>query len=258
MMKRIKYLKKFLAIPLVVLFMHSFTTDNGFRDSQLKNQRVQMAFKEKLVDVNTMLGLKGIDQTNFEIYIRAFKMEQVVEVWGRTRGANTWCNVVNYNFCSTVGQLGPKRKEGDYQIPEGFYTVSEFNPNSDFLLSLKLNYPNKSDSILGVKGKLGDLIYIHGGCMTIGCIPITDDKIEELYVLSVIAKDQGQNQIPIHIFPARLNYGNYNMLAKQTTNKSNVRFWGNLRTCYTYFEENGILPEISVNEKGDYVYKRSE
>ena len=46
------------------------------------------------------------------------------------------------------GTTGPKRAEGDYQVPEGFYYINEFNPNSKYHLSLGLNYPNASDKIL--------------------------------------------------------------------------------------------------------------
>ncbi len=49
-----------------------------------------------------------------------------------------------------AGTLGPKTNAGsDYQVPEGFYYINEFNPKSSFHLSLGLNYPNASDRILG-------------------------------------------------------------------------------------------------------------
>jgi murein L,D-transpeptidase YafK len=32
--------------------------------------------------------------------------------------------------------------EGDYQVPEGFYYITEFNPASNYHLSLGINYPN--------------------------------------------------------------------------------------------------------------------
>ncbi len=95
---------------------------------------------------------------------------------------------------------------GDYQVPEGFYYINEFNPRSLYHLSLGLNYPNASDRMLCDMSQPGGDIYIHGSCVTTGCIPITDGQIEELYVLAAHAKDMGQDFIPVHIFP--VNFSN--------------------------------------------------
>jgi len=62
----------------------------------------------------------------------------------------------------------------DEQVPEGF------NPQSNFQLSLHVSYPNAADRISGSKQNLGD-IFLDGNCVTIGCIPITDDEIKEVY-----------------------------------------------------------------------------
>ena len=70
------------------------------------------------------------------------------------------------------GTMGPKRLQGDYQVPEGFYYINEFNPNSNYHLHLGLNYPNASDKILSDSLRPGGDIYIHGSCVSIGCIPL--------------------------------------------------------------------------------------
>src|SRR5690606_11025729 len=95
--------------------------------------------------------------------------------------------VKTYPVCSSSGLPGPKRKKGDRQTPEGFYHIDRFNPQSAFHLSLGINYPNSSDKILGHSDPGGD-IFIHGSCVTIGCVPLTDDLIKEVYVLAVEAK----------------------------------------------------------------------
>src|SRR5690606_26788584 len=110
-----------------------------------------------------------------------------------------------YKVCALAGTLGPKRMEGDYQVPEGFYYINEFNPRSVYHLSLGLNYPNASDRYLSDAIQPGGDIYIHGSCVTTGCIPITDSQIEELYALATYAKNAGQDFIPVHIFPVRFN-----------------------------------------------------
>ena len=149
-----------------------------------------------------------------------------------------------YDFCTTSGRLGPKRIQGDGQIPEGFYRISHFNPKSSFLLSLKVNYPNASDKILSDPDKPGGDIYIHGGCQTIGCIPITNDKIQEVYLLSVLAKTEG-GEIPIHIFPFKMTEENIGRnLAESPQHEV---FWGSLKNGFDVFEKEKKVPDIEVS-----------
>jgi murein L,D-transpeptidase YafK len=122
----------------------------------------------------------------------------------REKGTDQFKLLHTHLFCTNSGIPGPKLKEGDLQIPEGIYHISHFNPQSKFYLSVGLNYPNASDKILSDKQQPAGSIYIHGSCVRIGCIPITDDKIKELYVLAVKAMNNGQQKIPVHISPIRL------------------------------------------------------
>jgi murein L,D-transpeptidase YafK len=150
--------------------------------------------------------------------------------------------------------LGPKRCQGDYQVPEGFYKVNVFNPYSNFHLSLGVSYPNASDKIFACKRDPGGAIMIHGNCVTIGCIPITDDKICELYVLCVEAKNSGQKEIPIHLFPARLTTANLLRIKSAQENTTIRVFWDNLQTGYNWFETNRKLPKVTVDAKGKYIF----
>ena len=113
------------------------------------------------------------------------KHEEILEVWTKQNGKNV--HLVDYPFTAFSGILGPKFKEGDRQIPEGIYGISFLNPNSKFHLAMRINYPNAFDKKMAKKEKrthLGGDIMIHGSNRTIGCIPIGDDKIEELYFLA--------------------------------------------------------------------------
>ena len=145
--------------------------------------------------------------------------------------------------------------EGDYQVPEGFYYINEFKPNSNYLLSLGLNYPNASDLILGDKQHPGGDIYIHGSCITVGCIPIQDFQIEELYVLATNAKNAGQDFIPVHIFPVRFNNKNsMEYFSKLTKDDQDMQHFAlTLKDVYDYFNKEKKLPLISVDNKGAYV-----
>jgi murein L,D-transpeptidase YafK len=138
-------------------------------------------------------------------------------------------------------------------VPEGFYTINDFNPFSNFHLSLGINYPNESDRTLGVKGNLGGNIFIHGDCVTIGCIPITNDCIKEVYLMAVEAKASGQKQIPVHIFPTRFDKGAW-IFQTYINDKGLTKFWNNLKIGYEYFESHKRLPTISIKKDGSYQY----
>lgn len=94
--------------------------------------------------------------------------------------------IKTYPFTGFSGDLGPKLREGDGQIPEGIYAIEYLNPNSSYHLSMKVSYPNAFDRDKGSKDgrkSLGNDIFIHGKSVTIGCIPIGDAGIEELFLM---------------------------------------------------------------------------
>jgi murein L,D-transpeptidase YafK len=232
--------------------------DTGFRDQQYKFPKVKKALDSWEVEHGTVLGLSKIDKQNFEIYIRGFKTEKQLEVWARNKGRGYYKLVGTYTWCSSVGRVGPKRKKGDRQIPEGIYKISRFKPESGHHLSLKVNYPNGVDSVLGEKGNLGGEIYLHGGCHTIGCVPLSDEGIEQVYVWCVLARNCGQKDIPVHLFPNRLNYSNYRKLVEENPDKSLHKFWGNIRTAYQFFEQFGYPPVVEIRSDGVYLFDLEE
>jgi murein L,D-transpeptidase YafK len=90
--------------------------------------------------------------------------------------------------------------------------------------------------------------------VTIGCIPITDEKIKELYVLAVEARNNGQSQIPIHLFPSRLDDKGVNDLKSDTDFSALIKFWENLKTIYMDFETTKKLKTVHVNKNGEYYF----
>ncbi len=250
-----------LSILLLSILMLSFTktektkdTDEGFRKIQLNNSRVQNAFDESIDSINNWLLAKNISIINYEILIRAFKKEEQLEVWVKNKEVDTFSLLKTYKICLTSGFLGPKRKQGDKQIPEGVYYINEFNPNSNYHLSMGLNYPNKADSILGFWGNWGGDIYIHGGCESIGCLPITTRKIKGLYVLAMQARYFGQTRIPVQIFPCKLTKGNYKTITQAYNNPQLSKFWGSLRSLYDYFERTHTIPIMKIDIDGKYYF----
>lgn len=145
--------------------------------------------------------IKTINQKNTKLTVAIFKTERIVEVW-QTQPSLKKLKV--YKFTKFSGKLGPKNRQGDRQIPEGVYSVPLLNPNSKYYLSARLNYPNELDKkrakFYGIT-KPGNDIYIHGKNKTIGCIPIGDSNMEELFF---IFHKVGLNNLKVVISPNKL------------------------------------------------------
>lgn len=232
------------------MVLSSFST-LSFKEEQKKHSRVKQAYADKEQGVKDLLKANSIDLKKLRIYIRAFKAEQKLELWVKNNDDATYKLIREYNICQTSGTLGPKRMEGDLQMPEGFYHINHFNPQSNFYLSLGINYPNASDKILGVKGKLGSAIYIHGSCVTIGCFPITDDKIKELYLFCVEAKNNGQTEIPVTVYPAKLTDKQYTSLTNQyKTDTDKTNLWADLKKAFDHFNAHKTLPKVKFLANG--------
>ena len=117
-----------------------------------------------------------------KLRILVFKNERSVEVH-----APGWKVPRIYPMTAFSGTLGPKLREGDGQIPEGIYGIGYLNPNSSYYLSLKVTYPNASDRARAKadgRTNLGGDIMIHGKAVTIGCVPVGDDAIEDIFYLA--------------------------------------------------------------------------
>ncbi len=188
------------------------------------------------------------------MYVRSFKYDRQLEVWVKDDPQGVYKLFKTYKVCMQSGTMGPKRAEGDYQVPEGFYYINEFNPNSNYHLSLGLNYPNASDRVLSDSLRPGNDIYIHGNCVSTGCLPISDIPMEELYLLAVHVRTQGQDFIPVHIFPIRYNVKkSADYFAEATKENVSLRqFAARLKEAFDFFEDKKQLPVITVNKKGDY------
>lgn len=232
----------------------SFAT---FIDYQKGFSRPGDALKRKEDTLQKQFAAKGLTWPARYMYIRSFKYDGELEVWVKNDRKAPYKLFKTYKVCALAGTLGPKRMQGDYQVPEGFYYINEFNPNSAYYLSLGLNYPNASDRILSDSAHPGGDIYIHGSCVTVGCIPVTDKQIDEIYITAAYAKNNGQDFIPVHIFPIRYNNPkSVSYLANLAKNDGQLKaFAENLESVYDHFEITHQLPVIMTNNTGDYVYE---
>jgi len=217
--------------------------------------RVERSKKLKARKLTRQFKKVGIDQYEFEMFVKVFKLEQAVQVMVRAKGSDDEFQAVSrFAFCKISGVLGPKRKENDLQIPEGLYHIDRFNPKSKFYLSLGLNYPNASDKILGDNENPGSDIFIHGGCSTTGCIPISDSWIGELYIMAERAKKAGQSKIPVYIFPYLMVDERHEEFIEK--HPHHEKFWTNLKTAFEVIHETNKPINFSVAKNGDYIVKQ--
>jgi murein L,D-transpeptidase YafK len=251
-------MKPTILLPVAVLFLGSVAASQqvkSFRDEQFQYPRVCAAAKEKDEALRRMFQEKKISYPPRAILFRAFKQEALLELWASDKAGESLTLVHTYGICATSGVLGPKRKFGDVQVPEGFYELDWFNPQSNFFLSLHISYPNSADRILGSHTNPGGDIFLHGNCVTIGCIPITDEGIKEVYWLAVQAHASGQRHIPIEIFPAQLTEGGFKALAQSHPSQPELlAFWSNLREGFDLFEKEHRALKITVASNGRYKF----
>lgn len=229
----------------------------GVLGRQLEFPRVRRAYETRAKGVVAMFEEIGVSAP--EVFFRVFKRDQVLEVWARNRGTGSFRLLKTYPVCKLSGQMGPKRRQGDGQIPEGFYEIDLLNPQSNYHLSMRVDYPNAVDRAReGGRAPLGGDIYIHGGCATIGCVPVTDRWIEEIYLIALGARDAGQATIPVHLFPTRLDDAGMRWLARTYgTAFVDYPFWQNLREGYQLFETSRLVPGVAY-DGARYTFRADE
>ena len=246
-------MKTILIIFLGVMMLGS-SLKADFLTDQKKYERVRTAVSEKEAIVKGKLEAQGIKLKDLNIMITVFKHEKRLDIYAKNKSDVKYKKIISYDICQSSGEPGPKRKQGDGQVPEGFYFIDRFNPVSNFYLSLGINYPNDSDKKIGT-GDLGGDIFVHGNCVTIGCVPMTDDKIKEIYLYAVHAKNSGQEKIPVYMFPFEMT--DVNMAKFREEYKADpvlLKFWDNLKEGYDKFVKNKRELKVSVDNKSKYIF----
>lgn len=244
-----------LLVLFAMLILPGCEAQTDFRNSQLSHDRVAAAEMTKGPVVKAKLENAGLDTADLEVLFRAVKDADTLEVWGKRRTDSVFSLVAIYPVCARSGVLGPKRRQGDMQVPEGFYVIDRFNPKSRYHLSLGVSYPNDADRKKSPHPNLGGDIFIHGDCVTIGCLPLTDSLIEEVYLMALYARAAGQEAIPVYIFPFRMDEANWETYsATYAAEPELLAFWANLRTGYQLFEQDKKQLRVSIDENGNYLF----
>ncbi len=239
---------------LLLIFVTAFVpVQLTFEEKQKEFPRVADAYERKEELFLMKCRSKEIPETFSDMFIRVFKREETLEIWAKNvRGK--YVKFGEYKIYSMSGHLGPKRQQADAQVPEGFYYITEFNPQSSYHLSLGINYPNESDKILSNADRMGGDIFIHGGNVSAGCIAMSNYYIEDIYIAAVKARNQGQEKIPVEIFPFEMTRFNMVYYANFFQLHQYMDLWNNLAQGYRYFETNKDLPEVDVDPLGQYIF----
>ena len=199
--------------------------------------------------VQKLFADAGVAYPPAELLFRTFKKDKELEVWAASEKGGAMRHVTTYEVCRMSGNVGPKRAEGDMQVPEGFYTIQYYWSISNYHLEMKVGYPNVSDQVLGSR-QPGGAIMIHGSCASVGCIAMGDERVEELWVMAR-AFHSTNRRVNVHIFPAR----DMKALLEDAAHDRHRAFWSNIKEGLDRFEATRRLPAISVDWRGRYAFR---
>ncbi|MGA2638303.1 MAG: murein L,D-transpeptidase family protein [Methylocella sp.] len=196
----------------------------------------------------TVALMKKMDTSeNAPVLIRTYKKESELEIW-KMKADGRYALLKTYPVCRWSGQLGPKTREGDRQVPEGFYSITpaQMKPNSAYYLAFNVGYPNAYDRALGHDG---GAIMVHGICSSAGCFSMTDPQIGEIYAVVREAFTGAQREVQMQSYPFRMTAEN---LAKYRLDP-NIGFWKQLKEGSDNFEVTNQEVVVGVCNK-HYVF----
>jgi murein L,D-transpeptidase YafK len=208
-------------------------------DSIAPTGRAQAPLSEKTL---AEISAKNMDKES-PILGRIFKEEAEMEIWKKNRDGE-YALLRTFPICRWSGDLGPKKKEGDRQAPEGFYTITpgQMNPNSNYYLAFNTGFPNSYDRAMGYTGSE---LMVHGDCSSRGCYAMTDEQIQEIYALARESFFGGQKAFQLQAYPFRMTALN---MAKHRNNP-NFAFWKMLKEGYDHFDATHQEPKVAVCDK---------
>ena len=210
----------------------------GCEDSYLDNGPGR---SEHPISSATLAEMNKIDTTPASpTLIRTYKKEAELEVW-KMKSDGHYALLKTYPMCRWSGQLGPKKREGDMQVPEGFYAIApgQMNPNSHYYLSFNVGYPNAYDRAYG---RSGGNVMVHGVCSSAGCFSMTDAQIDDIYAIARDSFRGGQREIQLQSYPFRMTAEN---MAKYRLDP-NIDFWKELKNGADRFDVTKTEPPVLV------------
>lgn len=234
----------------------------GKRDARSR----QRSAASRTSEMRELFKRAGVSWPPAELYLRAFKLEGELELWAASKVGDPLTPVITWKVCTLSGYLGPKRREGDGQVPEGFYQISGYNPMSRYHLSMRVSYPNQADRLLGHPKEPGSDIMIHGNCVSIGCIALTDQRIEELWTITQAWKkaqrrgpparvrstaQTSAKTLPLTIYPTRY-LNDLLALAERHNQRTHLPLWRALTLAQAQFKASRRPPQVTIDSTGAY------
>jgi murein L,D-transpeptidase YafK len=240
-----RFSKGLVVLALGLGLLSSCTSEDTLVGIEQVSNRVEHPLPAKM---RAKLAKMNLSMSS-PIMMRVFKQEAVMEVW-KANSQDRYQLVGTYPICAWSGQLGPKKKEGDRQAPEGFYDVTpaRMNPSSGYYLSFDMGYPNKFDRTFG---RTGRNLMIHGACSSSGCYSISDAAVLQVFAFARDAFKGGQKSFQIQAYPFRMTAEN---MAKHRSSE-HYEFWQNLKVGYDHFEITHRPPVVDVCGK-KYVFNQ--
>jgi murein L,D-transpeptidase YafK len=196
---------------------------------------------EHPISAATLEQMAKIDTTpSSPMLIRTYKKEAELEIW-KMKTDGQYALLKTYPICRWSGQLGPKRVEGDMQVPEGFYAITpgQMNPNSHYYLAFNVGYPNAYDRAYG---HTGGSVMVHGVCSSAGCFSMTDKQVDDIYAIARDALRGGQREIQLQSYPFHMTPEN---MAKYRLDP-NIAFWKELKNGADHFEVTKTEPSVLI------------
>lgn len=193
-------MKRFITLIMVLLSLDGYSMAPKLNWDQAVDRAIKRYGLRVEPQLKSYFTKKSISYPPREVALLAFKSERKVELWAKNQD-QSWKLVHNYPLTGFSGQLGPKLRENDKQIPEGVYRLVNFNPFSSMHLSMMINYPNNYDrqkAYQDGRKQLGNNIFIHGKNLSVGCLAVGDLAIDQLFVL---ARRVGLSHVQVIIAP---------------------------------------------------------
>lgn len=228
--------------------------EQDWQQKQKATPIYQSIKKEREDYLKKLVNARGLKYPLQGMYIRVFKSLQEAELWGRDNASAPYTRILTFNIPNMTGGMGQKTVANDGYIPEGVYSIVGVDTAAPRGLALKLDWPNRSDKMRANNDSLAGNIYIQGSRAEAGNISIGELQIRDLYLLMIDSWKASEGNIPVHIFPFKMNAEEMK-LARKTYDKqpNDILFWEMLQPIYQKFEDTRKLPIIAIDKKGRYM-----
>lgn len=243
--------------------LRNFELDTALRYKLVLNNHTLSVLFDRYLNsdekqhLSYLIKQTGLTYNQVDILLIAYKKDLKLQIWIKEKNSNSkFLPLTSFKITdSSVAIPGPKSEYGDRLAPEGYYTM-EYYPSfrwSDFYLAFRVSYPNEADLIRrrywGISNKSGGDINIHGNCISIGCIPIGNPDMEELFFLIRANQKNGSN-INVLLLPFDFKKIGLHDLTEDAYNgnKKLYAFWQSLEKIDRFFQDTGMIPNLSIDQ----------